>query len=158
MADAHQQGFQVEKLKMAKLRSLEEFLRGCVHIEPADTWRWLCADCAHAYAEQEVTSQRIQLAALIHLLERVRDAEDPEEYLDDVAAVDESNLADEVRVFFQERDALLAVVRASIVSKAVGVLQCKICGHTWLSSNDPWHYKECPVAHPAVHRLLKETK
>lgn len=108
-----------------------------------------------AYAEQEVTSQRIQLAALIHLLERVRDAEDPEEYLDDVAAVDESNLADEVRVFFQERDALLAVVRASIVSKAVGVSQCRICGHTWLS-NGPPHYEGCPVAHPAVRRLLKE--
>ena len=136
-------------------RELEEWLISCAlqkHL--GGVFGALCRDCARAYAEQEVTSQRIQLAVLIRLLERVRDAEDPEEYLDDVAVVDESKLAEEAGVFFQERGALLAVARGSVMSKAVSVLQCKICGETWLSSNAPQHYEGCPVAHPDVQRLI----
>ena len=59
-------------------------------------------------------------------------------------------------VLIDERNVLLAVVRGSVMSRAVGVLQCKICGHTWLSSNSPRHYGGCPVAHPDIQWLLKE--
>ena len=154
-----------EKLKnqdpdpgMPKPRSLEKWAEYCWaqwHLDEQVARKALCLSCARAYAAQEVTSQRIQIAVLIRLLERIRDAADPEEYLDDVAAVDDSKLADEVRVFFRERDALLAVVRAAHETR-LRVMHCKICGHTWLLTAASKHYTGCLVAHPDVQRLLKE--
>ena len=105
-----------------------------------------------AYAEQETTSQKLQIAVLIRLLERVRDAEDPEEYLDDVAAVDESTLAEEGRVFLRERDALLAVAQAATL-----YLRCFLGIDDHYSSSGPGKSLEDALAHPDVQRLLKKS-
>ena len=83
-------------------------------------WNIIIAKNLRAYAEQETTSQKLQIAVLIRLLERVRDAEDPEEYLDDVAAVDESTLAEESRVFLWEHNADVQRLLEEIAKRAAG--------------------------------------
>ena len=113
---------------MPEPRSLEEWVIHCAKSGHNECFchHTLCRNCARSYVEQETAPLLMHQYEADRIEERVR----------------------------SERDALLAVARASIMSKAVGISQCKICGHTWLSSNDPWHYKECPVAHPAVRRLV----
>ena len=118
------------EVMMPEPRSLEEWARHCHQaIGQGGAEKILCLSCASAYAEREVAKAA----------ERVMDAER------------------QIQVaLINERDALLAVARGSVMSRAVGVLQCKICGHTWLSSNSPRHYGGCPVAHPDIQWLLKE--
>ena len=115
------------------------------------------AERFRAYAEQETTSQKLQIAVLIRLLERVRDAEDPEEYLDDVAAVDESTLAEKSRVFLRERDALLAVTQAAQLRRNVVIHDSPAFAGRWIAvPGEDFTRLRDALAHPDVHRLLEE--
>ena len=140
---------------MPEPRSLEEWAGECAHKPASMESRWqtqlLCQGCVRAYAEQETTSQKLQIAVLIRLLERVRDAEDPEEYLDDVAAADESTLAEESRVFLRERDALLIVARAAALFEEA-MASPHIRGLISVYGNPI----RDALAHPDVQRLIKE--
>ena len=79
---------------MPEPRAAEEWARKITGVkDDGYEWNIIIAKNLRAYAEQETTSQKLQIAVLIRLLERVRDAEDPEEYLDAVAAADEPGQA-----------------------------------------------------------------
>ena len=116
----------------------------------------LCQDCARAYAKQEATKLTAEVKQLrVQLAGCLVAAEGDKSETVQQGVYGWSVAFEAVRTLRAEHDALFAAARASIVSKAVGVSQCKICGHTWLSSNSPQHYEGCPVAHPDVQRLLK---
>ena len=137
---------------MPEPRAAEEWARKITGVkDDGYEWNIIIAKNLRAYAEQETTSQKLQIAVLIRLLERVRDAEDPEEYLDDVAAADESTLAEESRVFLRERDALLIVARAAALFEEA-MASPHIRGLISVYGNPI----RDALAHPDVQRLIKE--